>query len=495
MSYTEFTSVIFDVKGNISSTRFRKEYFIKHDKEHLWRWFEEQKEIFPDYTNREILLVISNGHNSPPKCIVCGNTSKVQVYSGKEKFSVEYCSRKCSLISEKRSQKISDTKHKYTNEQKQEIELKRRNTNIEKYGVEYQSQRDEVKTIISEKLSKSQIGDTRNILLNKDWLNEEYNVKKRSATDIADELEVYYGTVIDYCKLHGFKIRKVSKDSLPQKKIYQFICDIYDGEVIYNDWDVLGDLELDIHIPELKLAIEHNGLPSHSSNMHTIKNKTRHLKKTKRCQDLGIELFHIRGDQWIKKKEIIKSMIKNKLGVIDDKIYARNCSIKELTPKQATEFFNTTHIQGYTSSSIKYGLFYDNELVSAATFSTPRYDKNYDWELIRFSNKLNVTVIGGFSKLLTHFRKKYSGSIISYCDYSRSNGNVYVKNGFSLLRHSDSGYYWTDNHIVYNRITFQKYKLKNMLKVFDPNLTEYENMFNNGYRVIYDCGELVFVLI
>lgn len=31
-----------------------------------------------------------------------------------------------------------------------------------------------------------------------------------------------------------------------------------------------------------------------------------------------------------------------------------------------------------------------------------------------------------------------------------------------------------------------------MLDKFDPNMTEYENMTNNNFLRIYDCGNLVF---
>ena len=63
----------------------------------------------------------------------------------------------------------------------------------------------------------------------------EYVINKRTAVDIANELQVYYGTVLDYCRFYDFKIRNISKESLPQKHIYQFITSIYNGPVIYND--------------------------------------------------------------------------------------------------------------------------------------------------------------------------------------------------------------------------------------------------------------------
>ena len=49
-------------------------------------------------------------------------------------------------------------------------------------------------------------------------------------------------------------------------------------------------------------------------------------------------------------------------------------------------------------------------------------------------------------------------------------------------------------NILYTRDRFQKHKLKDLLETFDERLTEEENMFENDYRKIYDCGNLVFVL-
>lgn len=489
--FEEILDIISDVKGNISPQKFKKQYFIKHNKDHLWKWFEEQVLNFPNYTNREIIILLQNGFDSPPKCIVCNNNAKVQTYTSV--YTFDYCSKECSYKSTERARKLSETKRNYSSEKKLEIEEKRSDTNLLKYGVKYQSQRKEVKEIISEKLSKHQIGDVRDLLLCKEWLNDEYNVKKRSASDIADELEVYYGTVISYCRKYGFKIRKQSKDSLPQKQIHEYVKTLYSGEILYDDWDILGNLELDIYIPELKFAIEHNGLPSHTSNDDNPKSSNRHFVKTQRCRELGISLFHIRGDQWIKQKQIVKSMIASKLNVTE-KIYARKCQLRELSVKESRTFFDRTHIQGYTNSTVKLGLFFQNELVCAILFSKSRFNNKFHWELIRYSNELNVTVVGGFSKLLKYFRKNYSGSIISYCDNSRSDGNLYIKNGFCLVRKNNPGYYWTDNHRVFNRIKFQKHKLKQLLKRFNPNKTEKQNMFENGYRIYYDCGQFVFVL-
>jgi len=46
----------------------------------------------------------------------------------------------------------------------------------------------------------------------------------------------------------------------------------------------------------------------------------------------------------------------------------------------------------------------------------------------------------------------------------------------------------------YHRANFQKHRLNKILQNYDPSLTEQENMKNNGYNVIWDCGSIVFQL-
>ena len=72
------------------------------------------------------------------------------------------------------------------------------------------------------------------------------------------------------------------------------------------------------------------------------------------------------------------------------------------------------------------------------------------------------------------------------------NGNVYRNNGFKELKPSASNYFYIKNGRRFSRVKFQKHKLKNLLESFDEELTEKENMSNNGYNWIYDCGNWVF---
>jgi hypothetical protein len=417
------------------------------------------------------------------------------MYENKNKPTFDYCSNLCAKKSTVRALKISNSKLLKSDSENKITNDKRQNTMVEKYGVSYNSQRPDVKIVLSEKLSKSQICDnTREFLLNKDWLYQEYVVNKRTGLDIADELGICYSTVLEYCRSYGFEIRQYSNSSLQQKQIYEFILENYSGIILHNNWTLLGDLEIDIYLPEENLAIEVNGLYWHSSDTHNDKNKFRHITKTNRCEALSVQLLHIRSDQWDFKRDIIKSILKNKLGFCY-RIYARKCSIVELNSVETKLFLTENHIQGNADSSIRLGLKYYYILVAVMTFSKSRFTSNYSWELVRYCNILDTTVIGGFSRLLKYFRANYEGSIISYCDRSRSFGDVYLKNNFKLIEKKIiPSYSWTDKINTYNRLQYTRKSIEKRLKFVDMNLTVDENMFNNKFRLIFDSGQLAFVL-
>lgn len=255
-----------------------------------------------------------------------------------------------------------------------------------------------------------------------------------------------------------------------------------------NNRTVLDGKELDIYLPSHNLAIEFDGIYWHSELQG--KNKTYHLDKTSRCESKNIKLIHIFEDEWLDKSEIIKSIIKSNLG-FSNKLYARNCVIKEI--ENAKDFFNENHLQGYKPGK-NIGLYYEDELVSCVTFGKSRYDKKYDWEILRYANKLNTSVVGGFARLLKHFRNNNPGSIITYADRRFFDGRVYEDNGFTFSHTSNPNYYYTDYEKRYNRQKFQKHKLKDTLEIFDENLTEWENMQLNGWDRVWDCGNNCYVL-
>ena len=97
--------------------------------------------------------------------------------------------------------------------------------------------------------------------------------------------------------------------------------------------------------------------------------------------------------------------------------------------------------------------------------------------------------------MLKYFKSKYSNKIISYANRRWSDGNLYRALGFTLLRESNPNYFYfkESDKILHNRLEFQKHNLSSKLTNFNPNFSETQNMYLNGYRKIYDCGNYVYI--
>lgn len=256
--------------------------------------------------------------------------------------------------------------------------------------------------------------------------------------------------------------------------------------VIENDRTLIYPKELDIYLPDFNIAIEFNGLYWHSEKMV---GKNYHIDKTNKCKDIDIDLIHIWEDDWIYKQDIIKSIILNRLGIITDRIYARKCEIRELSDNKIIKnFLNENHIQGYCKSSHKIGLFYQNELISLMTFGYRKTNSKKEFELIRFCNKINISVVGAASKLFKYYTKKYNPEfILSYADIGLFTGKLYENLGFKLKHISKPNYFWVVSGIRQHRWMYNKKRLEKM--GFNISKTEVKIMEDNGYFRVFSCGQ------
>lgn len=275
--------------------------------------------------------------------------------------------------------------------------------------------------------------------------------------------------------------------------LINFVSSLVDIET--RDRKVLNGKELDVLIPTRNLAIEFNGLYWHSD---IYKDKNYHLNKTIDCNKKGINLLHVFEDEWLEKSDIVKSIIKNKLGVWDKRIYARNCEIRVVDKSEEKSFLNSNHIQGFVGSNVSYGLYHKDELISIMTFGGLRKSLGYNskegsYEMLRFCNKLNYNVVGGASKLFKHFVKIYSPKqIISYSDMRYFDGSLYEKLGFEFVDETKPNYFYVINHNRENRFKYRKDVL--VKEGFDKSLTEKEIMKSRGYNRIWDCGNKKWVI-
>jgi len=281
--------------------------------------------------------------------------------------------------------------------------------------------------------------------------------------------------------------------SRPCDEVAEFIESL-GFEVERNVRRLISPLELDIFVPEKSFAVEFNGLFYHSFKPESDiwsdrKGPDYHLTKTMRAQEVGIRLFHVFEDSWTFKTEIVKSMIRSMLGV-SRRVYARNCEIVEVSKTERKTFFDLNHIQGDSPAKNALGLRLDGDLVACMTFGKSRFNKHYDWELIRFASS-DLTVVGGFSKLLKAFRVKNPGSIISYADRSHSQGGVYAKNGFELTGETKGNFWYLDPSCKkrLHRSAFVKGRIA-------PGDLRSGNeiMRDRGYRQIFGCGTQSWVL-
>ena len=269
-------------------------------------------------------------------------------------------------------------------------------------------------------------------------------------------------------------------------ELLKYIQSIYDGEVKKLKID---KKELDIYLPEKNLALEFNGLYWHNEK---FKDKKYHYNKWKYCKDKNIHLITVWEDDWNFKKDIIKSIINNQLN-LSSKIYARKCLIKEVKKDKIRKFLINNHLQGFVPSSIKLGLYYNDELVSLMTFGKRKISGKSYYELLRFCSKLNTSVIGGASRLFKNFLLLGHKNIISYASCDISNGSLYKILGFNEIGHTGVNYWWSNNINKYHRSNFMKYKLvkdgANFIK------TENEIMHEKGFYKIYGTGNLKYEYI
>lgn len=287
----------------------------------------------------------------------------------------------------------------------------------------------------------------------------------------------------------GCKKCKNSKSNI-EIELKNFIEGSQTHRIKPNDRTILNGKELDINIPEYGLAIEFNGLYWHNE---LFVDKNYHLNKTRECEKQGVQLIHIFEDEWVYKPEIVKSVLLNKLNLTPNKIYGRNCEIKEITTREAREFCENNHLQGYVGGSIKLGLFHNDELVSVMTFGKLRKalnskGNNDEYEMLRFCNKLYTNVIGGANKLFKYFIKNYEPyTIISYADKRYSEGKLYKNLGFEYIHDSRPNYFYITGYKKReHRFNYRKDKL--IKGGFDSDKSEHEIMLEREIYRIYDCG-------
>lgn len=493
------------------------------------------KREFPEIYN-EVLKLTGNSFTEKLYKYINNDNGVCQYGKDKTFISIKdgfrFCGRaaKCRCCAESVSQNVSSTKSKRSREQIEEENKKRVQTNLKKYGVDNTGKLDvaiqahkklyenkekvkEINKRISETIKRNgttfkkseeekarlveikrqqELEKNPNLIILYDKSKLENALLEHTVDEIADKAKCHRTTVLRNMLLHGIRDKR---ESSLESDMFNWLTSITDTEIVKNTRKVLpSGRELDIYLPEYNIAIEMNGEYFHSEKVRQDKNY--HKDKFKECEENGIHLFTIFSNIWHNKTDIIKRMISHKIGISSKSIYARQTKVIEVDSKTAREFCETHHLKGYVNSSVRLGLEYNGELVSLMTLGKPRrtignknLSKERSFEIYRLVSSENV--VGGASKLLSHFEKTYNPAIVySFSDNEYSQGNVYKKLGMELVSESVS-YFYFKGGLTFSRNNFQKHKL--VEQGHDPNKSETEIMDELGYYKVWDCGTRTWV--
>ena len=367
--------------------------------------------------------------------------------------------------------------------QSKEIIEKMKETNLERYGVELPLQSSEIqektKQTNLKRYGAEHLFQVPEIIA---------DIKEKSKETMLERYGVEYFCQHENC-IKAAK-RRVSKVN---RKFHEYLNE----SSIENKLEFIiknhgYDLKVDNTLIEIDPWVTHNVTvgPSFGGKETEPRPIDYHLSKTEFAKENGYNCIHIFDwDDWNK----IFYLLQDKR-----EVYARKCEVKGIDKKVAKEFLEKYHLQGSTKQAeYTYGLYYEDELVEVMTFGKPRYNKNYEYELLRLCTKPIVKVIGGASKLLKYFEEQVKPkSIVSYCDLSKFSGEVYNKLGFQLISRTLPNRHWynpkTKRHITDNLLRQRGFDQLHGAD-FGKGTSNEELMLEYGYVEIYDCGQLVFV--
>lgn len=244
----------------------------------------------------------------------------------------------------------------------------------------------------------------------------------------------------------------------------------------------ISSFEYDIYVPSQNLLIGYNNLILDSG----IGAKQKGVRKYRNAISHGFAYLSIFEDEWIYNHHKIKALLLNRFN-LNKPISLRpsKCSISKIDLHEADNFYERNHYIGKCRSSLNYGVFYQNALISCMSFKNPTRQSKHPWELVRMASDSRYRVHGIWSTLLkTFILEKSPASIVSFSDNRLFPGNVYEKIGFKFDGEVIPDYYWCKNT---NR--HHKSGLRKKTHEKDSGLTEYQLREAQGFVRVWDLGK------
>lgn len=337
---------------------------------------------------------------------------------------------------------------------------------------------------------------TLEMLSNNELMREAIDDHTGTRQEFFDHWGISDTTFYRYAAGHGitdFTWKKYTM-SRHEREVLDFIRANTDLNVVSQHKIAGGRHTSDVYIPALNTHIEVDGVYWHSE----LRGRDSTYHRDKRNLDKDARWVGVYDVEWDTKRDIVESRLKSLLGATE-RIGARKCQVVSVSSHQARAFFATTHLQGPCPSRFNYGLMADGTLVAVMSFGASRFTSTAQYELLRYSSALGVSVVGGASRLFNAFVKQQAPvSVVSYCDLRVGTGNMYHQLGFTLDGVSNPNYKYFNikgrqPYTLHNRMQFQKHKLAAQFDTFDPSLTEWDNMRLAGWDRIWDVGNARFL--
>ena len=450
------------------------------------------------------------------KCVICGNEFVIDNRLLSNSDISQTCSPEChrKLIERTNLEKYGETNYTKTaeykrrmSEQSETSSRKRRETMLARYGVESSSKLDS--WLSNNMVDPSKLDNYKEFQQDpKTFIRSKFEDVLPTISMLSKEIGINESSTSNWVHKLAIEALINIQYSSMEVEVEVFLKSIDPSiEIIHNERNVIKPMEIDLYLSRYKLGIECNPTSTHNSTKNNWNKdlpgvpQSYHQHKTDFANENDIFIFHLFGYEWAHKRPIMESMLKNLIGKTPNRIFARNTTIVDVSYNECNEFLNKNHRQGECTSSVRYGLLYNNELVAVMSFSKPRStigNKTEDWELLRFCSKLDTNVVGGASKLFKHFVDNHPNqSIVSFSDKARTRGGLYNQLGFKHVRDSEPGYVWVDEktNIAYSRVRAQKSNIQKLLN--DPELdlskSENYNMTTHGFVRVFDSGTAVWV--
>ncbi|NNE55530.1 MAG: hypothetical protein HKN32_05890 [Flavobacteriales bacterium] len=143
-------------------------------------------------------------------------------------------------------------------------------------------------------------------------------------------------------------------------------------------------------------------------------------------------------DLWNNKRDILTGRISAVLGKAK-RFHARETCVEKVDKLLAREFAEAHHLMGFAGGKVHLALKRGGNTLSVMSFGkkcpVEREGQTFESvEIIRYCTSSGTAVVGGLSKLLSHFSKQYpSDDLMTYVDAEWSEGDGFRKFGFEEI--------------------------------------------------------------